>query len=101
MDRVEAITSWRRPGREVHHEHTREVVKESLGLSPEAHAAITAILNRLDLMERDLSAMRATIAAQQQQIDMAREAMSDHAIRVLSTVKEALDRGQQAVEPAA
>lgn len=97
MDRVEALTSWRRPGREVHHEHTKEVVKESLGLSPEAHAMVSALQNRVAHLAAEVDAMRADLIASRAQIEALRETMSDHSIRVLQIVKQSMDVGQQAL----
>lgn len=92
------VLSWRRRSRpvEVHHEHTKEVVRESLGLSPEAHAMVTALQNRVSNLASEVEAMRADLIASRRQIDALRTSMSEHSIRVLEIVKGSLDAGDRA-----
>ena len=56
-DAVKALTHWRK-GREVRHEHTREVRKE---LPPEAVEALVMMARRVERLERVIGALASEV----------------------------------------
>ncbi len=55
-DAVKALTHWRKAGREVRHEHTREVREE---LPDNAKAAMIMMADRIERLERVLADLAA------------------------------------------
>ncbi len=85
---VEAI---RKRGRDVRHEHTREVQT----LSPEALAIIQRMV---DSVMSEVNSLKAEVAAQRQLIDAVREAQTSHSLKIIQELGHALDRGAQALD---